>query len=101
MEALLIQLPKTEGQPHIYRRNRHMITGLSVTSPLASLLVSYLVIYLTLSVDYNKYTVYSQHSYSALGSYSSIKPNISRFVLSYILFSGFIMQSTAISNVYT
>jgi hypothetical protein len=60
MEALLIQLPKTKGQPHIYRRNKNMIYRSSVASPLASPLASYLASYLALPVDRNRNAAYSQ-----------------------------------------
>jgi hypothetical protein len=62
MEALLVQLPKTEGQPRIYRRNRNMINRLSITLPLASLLALYLASYiascLALTVSRNRNAVY-------------------------------------------
>jgi hypothetical protein len=58
MEALLIQLPKTEGQPRIYRHNRDMIDRSSV----ASLRASYLASYLALPVGRNRNAAYSQHN---------------------------------------
>jgi hypothetical protein len=64
MEALLTQLPKTEGQPRIYRRHRNMINRSSVASPLASLLASYLTSYiasyLALPMGRNRNAVPSQ-----------------------------------------
>ena len=64
MEALLILLPKTEGQPRIYRRNRSVIDRSSVASPLASPLASYLALYLASylasPVDRNRNAAYSQ-----------------------------------------
>jgi hypothetical protein len=56
VEALLIQLPKTEGQPRIYRRNRNIINRSSVASPLASHLASYLAS----PVDHSRNVAYSQ-----------------------------------------
>jgi hypothetical protein len=68
MEALLIQLPKTEGQPRIYRRNRNVIDRSSVASPLASpfalllalLLASYFASHLASLVNRNRNAAYSQ-----------------------------------------
>jgi hypothetical protein len=64
MEALLKQLPETEGQPRIYRRNRNMIDRSSVASPLASLLASYIASYLALPVDRNRNAAHSQQTAS-------------------------------------